>query len=711
MSGLPPPPMGGLPPPPAMGGLPPPPSSGFGGLQPPPGSGMGGLPPPPLGTGFGSGRGLPPPPGSGSGLPPPPGAGLPPPPSAGSGLPPPPSGGLPPPPAFGSNRGLPPPPGATSGLPPPPGNSGLPPPPMSTGLGSGCGLPPAPLGTGLPPSGSGLPPPPGAGLPPPPAGSFNSRPIAAPISTGLPPPPSSGLPPPLMSNSLASSANQPAPIGTSLPTGPSGLPPPPPGNMMPPPPASNFQSGRMAMTPPPNMMPPPLASSFNTGMGMAPPPPSMAFQSTMIPQNQTMAFQSQMMTSQAPPPPVTMSMGFGGGSQFNNANFKDDAPESSLLKTCKVCSKPCKNKYLYAFGNCYCPTCLKCYKCQKVLQPPECVMYKEQPICLGCAKINGKLNRCPICTDFLDDPDDIINLRDLNLTIHKDCLRCYECGTKLSESNYHVVMNQFCCESCKHIAAHRSCKKCDNPILGRYVFDRTHYFHVKCFTCYECDKQLNGKNFVVHHNRYYCPEQGIRYLKSCSYCKGEISLTEVNKIRWQNKFYHKRCFCCRICGRQLQPGEAICAHNRPHCKRCYDQRVKEGDVTESGRTPSNHNHRHKPEVSAQQRERFRKKFDDDTFYMPRYANQVEEVDAELFDSEEEHRSSKKHKHSSDSGEKKSSHKSHGSRRGHESHRGHKKESSSEDDDSSEKKEESSSSQEESSSSGGHKKRSHRSHRH
>ncbi|EAX86513.1 LIM domain containing protein [Trichomonas vaginalis G3] len=616
-----------------------------------------------------------------SGLPPSP-DGLPPPPGV-SGLLPPPGGILPPPP----NNSLPPPP--NSGLPPPP-SSGLPPPPNN-------GLPPPPNGGLPPPPGGGLPPPPGTGFPPPPP--MNSNMIYTESTTTMktmpgglpPPPPSSGLPPPPMDSGFGSQRFvQQAPLGTQLPE-PGVMPPPSAHGMMPPPPAAgfqsgmmppppaqgtiamqqnqmNFQSGMMAGPPPPapnpmafqsGMMATPNSMAFQSGMmatpnsmafqsGMMATPNSMAFQSGMMATPNSMAFQSGMIST---PPPKTQAP-----KQTGSPFRADEGPETSLLKTCRVCSKTCKDKFLYAFGNCYCPDCFKCSKCNKVLTPPECIIHKESPLCLKCAKINGKLNRCYVCSDFLEDTDQIISLRELGHAIHKDCLRCFECTTKLTEENYQVVMNEVCCLKCKQIANQRKCKKCDKPILGRYVNDRTHNFHVKCFNCYECEKTLKGKNFVVHHNRYYCPEQGIRYLKSCAYCKNEIALHDITKIRWHNKFYHKRCFCCRICGKILDTRDALCCHNRPHCKRCYEQRVKEGDVTESGRTPSNRDHRHKPEVSIQQRERFMRKFGDDTWNPPRYANQVEEQKEES--SEEESSKHGSHHHSSGS--------AHSSHRGHES---------------------------------------------
>ncbi|EAX91751.1 LIM domain containing protein [Trichomonas vaginalis G3] len=652
MSGLPPPPggMGGLPPPPGVkGGLPPPPSSmGMGGNS------MSGLPPPPMSTGFGSGRGIPPSLPTGGGM----GSGLPPPPGGMGGLPPPPGGmnnskmgGLPPPPGgMGSNFG-------TSG--------GLPPPPMSTGFNSGRGMPTtlnSGMGGGFPPApgAGGLPPPPGGmtgGLPPPPMSRFNSgRGIntsqSMVMTGGLPPPPmTGGLPPPpgIQSNNQFNSGRGIAPSASMGFTG--GLPPDPNFN------SGQFNSNQLSTMNSNQFTPHTLMSMSTLGSGI---PLSSHFRSAVPPVTQSSIIGFQ--TGPLSPAPSPMSISAESSTRYNPQQEYNDTPESSLLKTCKVCSKMCKDKYFFMFGNCYCPECLKCTRCQKSLRPPECVMYKEQPICFGCAKINGKLNRCPVCSEFLDNEEDIVSLKDLNITIHKDCLRCYECGKKLNVDEYQTIKDQICCKRCKKKATRHSCKRCEQPILGRYVFNRSHYFHVECFTCEDCSRRLNGNNFVVHHNRYYCPEQGIKYLKTCAYCKNEIQLTDITRIRWMNKYYHKRCFCCRICGVVLDPNDAKCCHNRPHCKRCYEQRVKDGDITRDGRTPSDQNHRHRPDISAAQRERFRKKFGDENWNPPRYASQQEKKESSESSSSSSS-SSSDHKRKS----KHSSHSGHGSHRGHESH--------------------------------------------
>ena len=522
-------------------------------LPPPPGN-LGDLPPPPGGLGD-----LPPPPGGLGDLPPPPGD-LPRPPGDLGDLPPPPGdlGDLPPPP--GDLGDLPPPPIST-GLPPPPASSGLPPPPMSTGL------PPPPTSTGLPPPpmSTGLPPPPtSTGLPPPP------------MSTGLPPPPTStGLPPPPTSTGLP-----PPPMSTGLPPPPrtSGLPPPPSSSGLPPPPMST------GLPPPPmssGLPPPPMS----TGL---PPPPNSA----LIPPKEFAA-------SKASTRSVSRAL-------------KDDEIETTLLKTCAICRQPCKSTFYFTNGQYYHADCFKCQAdgCGQKLRPPNYVLYKGKLLCSKHGRFNGDLKKCPICNLYLFDIDNPIQPKGYDKLIHPGCFYCYECCKLLDpKGKFTIIEGNIVCDSCKNIVKNRVCCSCSKPILGRYVKNRGKYFHIDHFTCEKkgCNKVLYGKNYVVHHNKYYCPEHGTIYKKRCAYCKGEFSPLENDTIEWNGKNYHERCFVCRVCSDHLDPETCYSVHGRPYCQACFDRRVKEGDVDEHGRTikkKDDSQHKHKLDVSLERRERF-----------------------------------------------------------------------------------------------------------
>ena len=470
-----------------------------------------------------------------------------------SDLPPPPplSTGLPPPPL---STGLPPP--MTTGLPPPPSGGGLPPPPLSTGL------PPPPLSTGLPP------PPSGGGLPPPP------------LSTGLPPPPSGGgLPPPPMSTGLP-----PPPLSTGLPSPPSGsgLPPPPMSTGLPPPPMST------GLPPPPSgggLPPPPMST------GLPPPPPS---------------------GSGLPPPPSSNAV--EEGDVVNLSNRDQSGPEPSLLRTCVACQERITDTYYITCGDYYHFNCLKCTHCKAPIKPPNCVAFRGEIYCTRCSTYTGELKKCKVCNQYLYDVEERIKPPGFDDYIHATCFACYECAAELEQESFEMVCGFPVCPNCVPIVKKRVCYQCGEPVVGRYVKNRGRYFHVEHFVCCQCEQVLYGRNFIVHHDQYYCPKDGQQYLRRCSYCKNDFEVTETEFTKWHKKIYHPNCFVCRVCGNKCDPDNAVDIHGRPHCDECARKRKQEEQT---------YQHKHSPAESRERRKKF-KSSSKKEFYEPVYANEEDE---------------------------------------------------------------------------------------
>ncbi|KAH0787215.1 LIM domain containing protein [Histomonas meleagridis] len=481
---------------------------------------------------------------------------------------------------------LPPPP-MSGGLPPPPMSGGLPPPPMSGGL------PPPPMSGGLPPPpmSGGLPPPPmSGGLPPPP------------MSGGLPPPPmSGGLPPPPMSGGLP-----PPPMSGGLPPPPmsGGLPPPPSSGGLPPPPMSGG-------------LPPPPSSS-----GLPAPPTS-----TGLPPLSTGVYT-----------PSKKISAFGG-----NTRIQDAGPEPTLLRTCAACQQRITETFYVTCGDYYHQNCLKCSHCQTPLKPPTCAMFRGELLCMRCANYHGELRKCQVCDQYLYDIEERIKPPGFEHAIHATCFACYECNGELDQDSFKMIGGFPICPRCAPAVEKRKCHACGNAVVGRYVKNRGRYFHVDHFVCSQCECVLYGRNFIIHHDKYFCPKDGQHYLRRCSYCKNEFDGMEQDLVTWHKKVYHGRCFVCRICGTRCDVDNAKCFHGRPHCDDCYKKRVEEEEVN---------NHKHRPEESEERRNKFKSYFDKKNFVFPRYAKDIQDDEIESTIEEKEksksgHKHHRHHKHSSD----------------------------------------------------------------
>ncbi|XP_044514735.1 LIM/homeobox protein Lhx5 [Gracilinanus agilis] len=126
------------------------------------------------------------------------------------------------------------------------------------------------------------------------------------------------------------------------------------------------------------------------------------------------------------------------------------------------------------------------------------------------------------------------------------------------------------------------CAGCERPILDRFllnVLDRA--WHIKCVQCCECKCNLTEKCFS-REGKLYCKNDFFRrFGTKCAGCAQGISPSDlVRKAR--SKVFHLNCFTCMVCNKQLSTGEElyIIDENKFVCKEDYlnSPSVKEGSL-------------------------------------------------------------------------------------------------------------------------------------
>nr|XP_055054002.1 LIM/homeobox protein Lhx1b [Misgurnus anguillicaudatus] len=101
------------------------------------------------------------------------------------------------------------------------------------------------------------------------------------------------------------------------------------------------------------------------------------------------------------------------------------------------------------------------------------------------------------------------------------------------------------------------CAGCERPILDRFllsVLDRA--WHAKCVQCCDCKCNLTDRCFS-REGRLYCKNDFFRrYGTKCGGCSQGISPSDlVRKAR--SKVFHLNCFTCIMCNKQLSTGEEL----------------------------------------------------------------------------------------------------------------------------------------------------------
>ncbi|TNN01426.1 hypothetical protein fugu_010808 [Takifugu bimaculatus] len=101
------------------------------------------------------------------------------------------------------------------------------------------------------------------------------------------------------------------------------------------------------------------------------------------------------------------------------------------------------------------------------------------------------------------------------------------------------------------------CAGCERPILDRFllnVLDRA--WHVKCVQCCECKCNLTEKCFS-REGRLYCKNDFFRrFGTKCGGCFQGISPNDLVR-RARSKVFHLNCFTCMMCNKQLSTGEEL----------------------------------------------------------------------------------------------------------------------------------------------------------
>lgn len=109
------------------------------------------------------------------------------------------------------------------------------------------------------------------------------------------------------------------------------------------------------------------------------------------------------------------------------------------------------------------------------------------------------------------------------------------------------------------------CVQCGERVVGENsgCTAMEQIYHIACFTCCQCQINLQGKPFYALDGKPCCEEDYLNTLEKCSVCMKPI-LERI--LRATGKPYHPGCFCCVVCGKSLDGVPfTVDATNQNHC--------------------------------------------------------------------------------------------------------------------------------------------------
>jgi len=242
---------------------------------------------------------------------------------------------------------------------------------------------------------------------------------------------------------------------------------------------------------------------------------------------------------------------------------------SKIAEMCNHCVKPIgtESKDLCVQDKHYHKECLNCNQCKKSLDSQVFSFIDNKPVCHKCRGIDpNKSQECKKCNiSFATDERKIFVNTDY---YHEQCFLCSDCRNPIgSEKFIRKSDGRQLCQDCFQQSA-KTCSKCEEYIKGSSVKFEGEAFHVECFLCTNCKKQLGGIQFYKREEEPYCEDCFLSaHAKRCSACFDPIE-GNTKFIDYDGKYWHSKCFLCVQCDATLAGTKFILRNGERYCMKC-----------------------------------------------------------------------------------------------------------------------------------------------
>ncbi|XP_053157926.1 zyxin isoform X3 [Hemicordylus capensis] len=161
---------------------------------------------------------------------------------------------------------------------------------------------------------------------------------------------------------------------------------------------------------------------------------------------------------------------------------------------------------------------------------------------------------CGLCHKALSRTQPAV--RALDKLFHVECFTCFKCERQLQGQQFYNVDEKPFCEDC-YAGTLEKCCVCKQTITDRMLRATGNSYHPHCFTCVVCHKPLEGASFIVDKaNQPHCVDDYHRkYAPRCSVCAEPImpepGKDETVRVVALEKNFHMKCYKCEDCGKPL----------------------------------------------------------------------------------------------------------------------------------------------------------------
>jgi hypothetical protein len=207
-----------------------------------------------------------------------------------------------------------------------------------------------------------------------------------------------------------------------------------------------------------------------------------------------------------------------------------------------------------------------CLHCKVSLTGQRYILHDERPYCKKCyedlfANICDKC-KTPITCDFKD-----LSYKEKHW--HDKCFKCTGCSSSLIDQPFAYKNDQLYCAPCYENRFAARCTLCGNIFrAGMKKYEhKGRQWHAECFCCKVCHKLIGTNSFIPRGQDVICvPCYERQFGQQCTKCKGVIAR---GGIIYKNSPWHRECFLCTYCRKQLARERYTAVDNQPYCVDCY----------------------------------------------------------------------------------------------------------------------------------------------
>lgn len=216
-------------------------------------------------------------------------------------------------------------------------------------------------------------------------------------------------------------------------------------------------------------------------------------------------------------------------------------------------------------GHFYHPSCFTCFFCERQLAASDKLFTHDgNPVCQQCSNVKDSR---PKPADQLEKA--IAYTGDASSSLQNSVQKFLNDSGAVASAN--ARLRELCDDCLEPIAAFE-----EKIILQKYGKQ----YHSRCFRCQHCHTVIKGSKFLSVNGKFvHCEcgdaagaaQAGTLNADKCAKCFNSIYAGKY--FEFDGKVYHKACFTCETCKREIGTSSFSLVTNKVYCASCVEKQL------------------------------------------------------------------------------------------------------------------------------------------